>query len=59
MTAHNPGPLASFFKKLSFFQKLESRKHRENKNYEKILKTAIITARNAPSHERAINTLRE
>jgi 5'-nucleotidase len=57
MTAHNPGPLAEFFKKLSFFQKLESRKQNENSKYEKILKTAIITARNAPAHERVINTL--
>lgn len=58
-TVHNPGPLADFFKKLSFFQKLESRKEFEIPGYKKILKTAIITARNAPSHERAINTLKE
>ena len=56
---HNPGPLADFFKKLSFFQKLESKKLQDDSNYKKILKTAIITARNAPSHERAINTLLE
>lgn len=56
---HNPGPLADFFKKLSFFQKLESRKQDENGKYDKILKTAIITARNAPAHERVINTLSE
>ncbi len=59
MTAHNPGPLADFFKKLAFFQKLESRKQNENIKYEKILKTAIVTARNAPVHERVINTLSE
>lgn len=57
--ALNPGPLADFFKKLSFFQKLESKKEDEDPNYKKILKTAIITARNAPAHERAINTLKE
>jgi len=55
----NTGPLADFFKKLSFFQKLESKKEMENPNYEKILKTAIITARNAPAHERAVNTLKK
>lgn len=54
---HNPGPLADFFKKLAFFQKLESKKEIKDKNYNKILKTSIVTARNAPSHERAINTL--
>jgi 5'-nucleotidase len=57
--ALNPGPLGDFFKKLSFFQKLESKKEEKNKDYKKILKTAIITARNAPAHERAINTLKE
>jgi 5'-nucleotidase len=53
----NPGPLADFFKRISFFQKLETRKETEDSNYKKILKTAIITARNAPAHERAVNTL--
>lgn len=56
---HNPGPLADFFKKLSFFQQLETKKEVEDPSYKKIVKTAIVTARNAPSHERAINTLKE
>ncbi|WP_313375625.1 5'-nucleotidase [Chishuiella sp.] len=56
---HNPGPLADFFRKLSFFQKLETKKENEISNYKKILKTSIVTARNAPSHERAIKTLQE
>jgi 5'-nucleotidase len=56
---HNPGPLADFFRKLSSFQQLESKKEVEDPKYKKIVKTAIVTARNAPSHERAINTLRD
>lgn len=52
-----PGPLADFFTKISSFQKLESEKKRRDSGYDKILKTSIITARNAPAHERAINTL--
>lgn len=56
---HSPGPLADFFQKLSFFQKLETKKLDEDNSYKKILRTAIITARNAPSHERAINTLKD
>jgi 5'-nucleotidase len=56
-TPHHPGLLADFFKKLSFFQKLESRKQEADPGYKKIIKTAIITARNAPAHERAITTL--
>lgn len=56
---HPPGPLADFFKKLGYFQKLESKKENDNNNYKKILRTSIVTARNAPSHERAINTLKK
>lgn len=48
---HTPGPLADFFQKLSFFQKLESKKQDEDEQYKKILRTANVTARNAPSHE--------
>ena len=57
LTPHNPGLLADFFKKLSHFQKLESEKKEKDKNYKKIIKTSIITARNAPAHQRAITTL--
>ncbi len=55
---HPPGPLAEFFKKLAFFQKLETKKQTDNPAYKKILRTSIVTARNSPSHERAINTLK-
>ncbi len=54
---HNPGPLADLFKKLSFIQKLEDRAEEGNSSYNRILRTAIITARNAPAHERVITTL--
>lgn len=53
----NPGLMHEFFKKLSFFQKLEEKEFKKDKNYKKIIRTAIITARNAPAHERAIKTL--
>lgn len=51
------GLLLGFLQKVSFFQKLESKAIMENPQYKKVLKTAIITARNAPAHERAINSL--
>ncbi|MBB5143965.1 5'-nucleotidase [Desulfovibrio intestinalis] len=51
------GPLGDFFKKLSRFQRAETRKKQIDPTYKKILKTAIVTARNAPAHTRAINTL--
>ena len=58
LVPHNPGPLQDLFRKISFFQKLESRKINEEKGYKRILKISIITARSAPSHERMINTLK-
>jgi 5'-nucleotidase len=54
----NAGLMKDFFTKLSGFQKLENKKLANDPNYKKILHTAIVTARNAPAHERAINTLR-
>lgn len=55
---HQPGPLAELFKKLSFMQKLEEKQLKEDPNYKKILRIAIVTARNAPSHERVVTTLK-
>ena len=45
-------------KKLSFMQKLEEKKCKEEPGYKKILRIAIITARNAPAHERVVTTLK-
>ncbi len=56
---HQPGPLADLFKKLSFMQKLEEKRRIEDPEYKKILRIAIVTARNAPAHERVVTTLKE
>lgn len=56
---HNPGPLNEFICRLAHIQKIEHLKLSQNPKYQPILKTALVTARNAPSHTRAINTLRE
>lgn len=56
-TPHNPGPLADLFKKLSGIQKLESEAQNQDPNYQRILRTSIVTARSAPSHERVVTTL--
>lgn len=56
---HKPGPLAGLFKKLSFMQKLEDKEVEKNSGYKRILRTSIVTARNAPSHERVITTLED
>jgi 5'-nucleotidase len=55
---HTPGPLANLFRKLSFFQKLERKRAAEDRSYKRILRTAIVTARSAPAHERVVTTLR-
>ncbi len=54
---HNPGLLADLFRKLSALQGLEDTELAKNSAYERVLRTAIITARSAPSHERVITTL--
>jgi len=54
---HQPGPLADFFRKLSFLQKLEDRELERDRTYKRILRTTIVTARSAPAHERVITTL--
>jgi 5'-nucleotidase len=56
---HKPGPLADLFQKLSFMQRLEDREEEKDRNYKRIIRTAIVTARNAPAHERVITTLED
>lgn len=51
------GLLLGFLQKVSFFQRLENKAAQLDPSYKKVLRTAIITARNAPAHERAVNTL--
>ena len=54
---HNPGLLADLFKKLAMLQQLEDQARAKDENYQRILRTAIITARSAPAHERVVTTL--
>lgn len=56
---HNPGPLADLFKKLSYLQALEDLNKEQNHHYQRIIRTAIVTARSAPTHERVITTLQD
>jgi|TARA_B100001057_G_scaffold57995_2_gene51393 5'-nucleotidase len=54
---HSPGPLADLFRKLSLLQQLEDEAQKADASYRRILRTAIVTARSAPAHERVITTL--
>ena len=51
----DPGPLKDFFQKLSA---LQTRQREQGRGLAPRLRIAIITARNAPAHERLINTLK-
>ncbi len=55
---HNPGPLKEFLVRMSKIQAIEEKKRREDEKYTNRLRVSIVTARNAPSHERALNTLK-
>lgn len=56
---HMPGPLHDFAKKLSYWQKFEAKRREEDPSYKPLLRIAIVTARNAPSHTRFVRTLEE
>ncbi len=51
------GPAGDLIKKISAIQKLEQGLIKNNKDYKPIIRTSIVTARNAPAHERVITTL--
>lgn len=56
-TPHNPGPLKDLITKLSYFQKLESKKAKVILGYKPALRIAIVTARDWPASERLVTTL--
>lgn len=53
------GPLEPLLKRISTFQAMERKKAQNDNSYVPILQTAIVTARNAPAHERVLTTLKE
>jgi 5'-nucleotidase len=57
MEPHNPGPLKEFLVRVSKIQAVEEKYKESNPAYQNRLRVSIVTARNAPSHERALKTL--
>lgn len=55
---HGPGPLKRFMEQIARIRQLEITKQKKDKAYKRIIKIAIITAREAPSHARMVNTLK-
>jgi 5'-nucleotidase len=53
------GPLSRFFREIAKLQRREREKKSADAGYEPRLRIAIVTARNAPAHERVVTTLRE
>lgn len=53
------GPLAEFLRDLSMIQAIERDRTDIDPNYRARLRVAVVTARNAPAHERVIHTLRQ
>lgn len=58
MQPHNPGPLKEFLVRLSKIQSVEEAHRKQNPEYQSQIRVSIVTARNAPSHERALKTLK-
>ncbi len=53
------GPLARFFVEIGRLQRFEHDRRSKDRTYKPRLRTAIITARNAPAHKRVVTTLRD
>lgn len=58
MQPHNPGPLKEFLMRIAKIQGVEEAKKLSQRDYKNRLRVSIVTARSAPSHERALNTLK-
>jgi len=58
MEPHKAGPLHKFLLGISKIQKIEEEMKKKSKSYKNKIRISIVTARNAPSHERAIRTLK-
>lgn len=58
MQPHNPGPLQKFLVEMSKIQKIEENYKKTHSYYNNRIRISIVTARNSPSHERALHTLK-
>ncbi len=56
--AHRPGPLTRLFREIAALQQWETERRKRDEDYRPKIRTAIITSRGAPAHERVVTTLR-
>jgi 5'-nucleotidase len=54
-----PGPLHGLLMKVATLQRREVAREKSDANYDRRLRIAIVTARNAPAHKRVVTSLRE
>jgi 5'-nucleotidase len=55
---HNPGPLKRLLAEIGKIQQKEISRAQADARYRPIIRTAIVTSRNAPAHKRVVTTLR-
>ncbi|MGF1662633.1 MAG: 5'-nucleotidase [Kineosporiaceae bacterium] len=55
---HNPGPLRDFLAGVNRIQRIELEQRAQDPAYGPRLRVSLITARNAPAHERAVTSLK-
>lgn len=58
VTPHSPGPLNDFLKQVNQIQRREEARKAKDPGYRIRLHVSIVTARNAPSHRRAVASLK-
>jgi 5'-nucleotidase len=59
MTPHDAGPLKDFLANINRIQDLEEERRRTDPAYKIRVHVSLLTARNAPAHERAITSLKD
>ncbi|MER6445916.1 5'-nucleotidase [Streptomyces venezuelae] len=57
-TPHDPGPLRDFLAGVNRIQRVEDERRREDSAYRPRLRVSLVTARDAPAHERALLSLK-
>ncbi|MEV6667615.1 5'-nucleotidase [Streptomyces nigra] len=57
-TPHDPGPLRDFLASLNRLQRREEEQRTQNPDYKIRVRVSLVTARNAPAHERAVRSLK-
>ncbi len=58
-TPHDAGPLRDFLAGVNRIQNREEERRRTDPDYAVRVHVSIVTARNAPAHERAVNSLKQ